>query len=202
MTLTKEETKSGRIRILADGGFVCSVTKEMWLSLGYFDSEEISEEELEKLKKNVEYRYAYMGAVRILTLRENSEKELRTKLLKKFSPDAVEYAVKKSEELGFTDDRKFAEDYSEELYERKRYGKARIRSELIKKGIDTSIIEEVLSSLPDSDENIMELLRKKADGADIENPKEKRKIFSFLSRYGYSYSEINDAFNLCLEEQK
>ena len=157
---------------------------------------------LENIKFIVTSRKAYSQALRFLTLRAHSADELFKKLIKKHTPESSQYAVEKCRELGFIDDVDFAERYANELIEKKKYGLSRVKTELISKGIDREIIENVLSGLEtDSTSAIIEIVEKKYSSC-LSDEKGKRRMIAGLIRLGYSYGEIRTALSEYITEEE
>lgn len=195
MVLRIEPGKGGKLSLLADDEYVMAVDADTWYSLDYSNGCEVSDEEFEHLKFIITSRKAYSQALRFLTLRAHSADELYKKLIRKHTPESSRYAVEKCTELGFIDDEEFAKRYAEELLTKKKYGLPRIRTELLTKGINHDIIDNILSLLePDTSSQIIALIEKKYQSF-TENEKEKRKMISGLMRLGYTYGEIRQALS-------
>lgn len=195
MTINTEPSKGGKISVYIDGEYLFTVSADTWYSLDYTDGCEIDEDELEQLKFTAESRKAYAQALRFLTLRAHSEKELYRKLLKNHSARCAEFALQKCRELGFLDDEDFAARYAEELMRNKRYGLARIRSALYEKGIDREITDKVIKSLDfDAVPCIIEVIEKKYLSC-LNDEKGRKKATAALIRLGYSYGDIKTAFD-------
>ena len=93
-----------------------------------------------------------------------------------FSEEIISRLVLK----GYVDDRKFAEYYVENRFVKKGVSQKRLKMELMKKGIDKDIIEEVILGRNDEEE-IDKIIAKKRDRYDDE------KLISYLCRQGFSY---------------
>lgn len=193
MTINIEPAKGGKLSLFADGEYIMTVDPDTWYSLDYSNGCEIDEEEFEKLKFLIQSRKAYAQALRFLTLRAHSAKELYTKLSKKHSPECCEYAVEKCKELNFIDDTEFALSFATELYERKKYGAARIRTELFAKGIDREVADYAISQIEfDVTDSIINIIEKKYSSC-IDDEKGRKRMIAGLMRLGYSYSDIRNA---------
>lgn len=193
MIIKTEIGKGSKLYLYADDEYVMSIDSDIWYSLDYTDGDEIDEEELNELKSLVNARLAYAQAIRFLTLRSHSENELYKKLLKKHSRLSAEYAIAKCRELGFLDDADFASRYAKELAENKKYGVARIRQELLLKGIDRDLIDNAISSVDtDYSDNIIQIVEKKYSNC-LNDDKGKRRMIAGLMRLGYTYSDIKSA---------
>lgn len=193
MTINIEPSKGGKLSLFADGEYILTVDPDTWYSLDYTDGCEIDDEEFEKLKFLIDSRKAYAQALRFLTLRAHSAKELHTKLVKKHSSECADFAIEKCRELGFIDDEDFAVRYAAELSERKHYGPSRIKNELFAKGINRDIVEKVISQIDfDFSDTIIGIIQNKYSSC-LEDEKGKRRMIAGLIRLGYSYSDIKSA---------
>ena len=84
----------------------------------------------------------------------------------------------------------YAEHYIE--WKKQGKGKARLKMELVQKGISREIIEEVLESTDfgETREMIRQIILKKRKTDIPMNEKEKQRIYGFLMRKGFSSSDI------------
>lgn len=185
--------KGSRFNLYADDEYIMTVDSSVWYTCGHSDGEEIDSQELTELKTLVGSRLAYSQALRILTLRAHSEKELRDKLAKKHDEESIDFAVQRCYELGFLDDSDFAVRYASELYEKKHFAPSRIRQELRIKGISEDFINIALETL---DINpipcIIDLIESKyADS--MSDEKGRRRVIAALQRLGYGWSDIRKA---------
>ena len=100
-------------------------------------------------------------------------------------------AAEKMADIGLVNDRDYAERYAKELFERKKFGKNRVKQELKLKGIDGEIIEEVLSLYEDFDtkEQIESILNSKYSNY-LTDEKVKRRAVAALQRRGFTFSDI------------
>jgi regulatory protein len=107
---------------------------------------------------------------------------------------------------------KFAEMFSEEKLRLKLWGKTKLKSELMKKGISSEIIAVILEEkFPGSAEeldNASHLAKKKYNllkNRNMEKQKLVQRLYAFLISKGYSYDisrqAIDKLFNLSLEEE-
>lgn len=186
------ESFNGKIKLFADEEYQFTIDSAVFYSYDLRDGDEITPEELAQIKNDSESRRAYSAALRLLTLRAHAEKELRTKLSKKYNSEAVDFAVDKCRDLGFIDDEAFAHAYAEELHRKKHYSAARIKRELNFKGIDREMAEIAVEGLDISEiKAIIDLLNTKYSAASDE--KQQRRAVAALVRLGYDYGSIRTA---------
>ncbi|RYC74848.1 regulatory protein RecX [Candidatus Nanosyncoccus alces] len=107
--------------------------------------------------------------------------ERRTERAKKrIKYDFKELIIERLIERGYVDDEKFARYYVENRFVKKGVSQKRLKMELMKKGVDTEIIEEVLDGR-DDEEEILKIIAKKRAKYDDE------KLVSYLCRQGFPY---------------
>lgn len=105
---------------------------------------------------------------------------------KKVKYDVDDLVIERLCEKGYVDDKKFAEYYVQNRFVKKGVSKKRLEIELIKKGIEKGIIEEVLGVRNDEDE-IQKMIAKKRRKYDDE------KLIMYLARQGFSFDDAREA---------
>lgn len=147
------------------------------------------------------------SAIIILSKRPHSEKELRLKLLqKKYDKDFVSAVLSELKDKDLLDDHKFASIFTEEKRNSRLWGEKKIKSELIKRGINPEIISQVLSEKfteEDSLNNAITLAEKKIKslvGRISDKRKLAERIYSFLSSRGFNYDISKQAIDKVLNE--
>lgn len=192
MVLTYKKGKGDKIHISIDNEYFMTVDEMYFCSLYLKNGQEITREELLNLKSQIEIRRAYNYAVSLLSRRDHSEKELRTKLKAKGFSQGAEQAIEKLKLSGYVDDERFAALYVRELINLKAFGKKRIEQELYKKGISRDIIREALESTELPEDRLTDIIRRKYMRY-LNDEKGVKKTVNSLLRLGYSYSEIRCA---------
>ncbi len=196
MELGISTTKKNRISIYADGEFLFTVPAVIWYSSRFREGDEVTEKDLEELRRESDLAYAFDSAMRMLSLRAHSEYELKIKLKQKFSEDAVVFAIDKLRNLKLLDDESFAVNYAEELYRRKGFAPKRIVLELKNRGIDAATAEKAVNSLDiDREIGIIKVIEKYHLTKDS-TPKERDRVIRRLLNMGYSFSDISKYINI------
>ena len=134
-------------------------------------------------------------ALRLLTRRDYTAKELRTKLLERDMPEAdVTSVLADLAEAGLVNDRRVAESFVRVSSTLKGRGRMRISRELEQRGVDRAIIRDALAKLPIEDEtaSIRRFLERKHLPARL-SPAEHRRVFGQLVRRGFSADLIAKA---------
>lgn len=199
MKITAKGGRKDKIHIYIDGEYRLTVDEIFWFSCGYISGDEIDEEELTAFEEAAGSRRAFNSALNSLDYRDHSEKEIRAKLIRKHGAEYVDEAVEKLIELDLINDRRYAENYARELFEHKKFGKIRIKSELIAKGIASDIASKTVNSLfedeePDNIQRIVDIIEKKYYNR-MNDEVGRKKVFSALQRMGYSFSDIREAMS-------
>ena len=199
MKITAKSGRKDKIHIYIDGEYRLTVDEIFWFSCGYISGDEINAEELTAFEEAAGSRRAFNSALNSLDYRDHSEKEIRAKLKRKHGAEYVDEAVEKLTELDLINDERYAENYARELFEHKKFGKIRIKSELIAKGIASDIASEAVNSLfedeePDNIQRIVDIIEKKYYNR-MNDEVGRKKVFSALQRMGYTFSDIREAMS-------
>ena len=190
ITALKEKRK-GFTQVFIDGEYAMTLDTMVLLENHVKENLEISDEELYEIVKKSKERRANEKALTLLEYRSHSKKELTDKISRTMDREDAKKAAEKMAEIGLIDDRDYAERYAKELFERKKFGKNRVKQELKLKGIDNEIIEEVLSLYEDFDvkEQIEAILNTKYPNY-LSDEKVQRRAVAALQRRGYSFTDI------------
>ena len=194
MIVSTTTAKSGKINIFADGEYRFSVPASLWFESTVRDGDEKDEEQLAALQEAADFVFAYDSALRLLSQRAHSEKELFDKLKRKYSLAPAKQAVEKCRDLGLLNDEKFADLLADELVRRKHYAPKRVENELMARGIDRHIAQSAAGSL-DIDEklSIMDIIEKLCPPGTKPDEKNKKRIINRLLRLGYAPHDVFDA---------
>ncbi len=144
--------------------------------------------------RNDATRYAF----RLLGYRGRSEKELRERLVRKgFPEDAVSHTVAYLREAGFINDNALALELKRQAVGQKKLGYRAARSFMEKRGLPREIVESALEYDEDAEiGNARDLLKKKHKSVeDYLTTKERKRLYDFLLRKGFSSSVIRKALS-------
>ena len=190
ITALKEKRK-GFTQVFIDGEYAMTLDSMVLLENHVKENLEISDEDLYKIVKKSKERRANEKALTLLEYRSHSQKELTDKIARTMDREDAKKAAEKMAEIGLINDRDYAERYAKELFERKRFGKNRVKQELKLKGIDSEIIDEVLVLYEDYDvkEQIEAILTSKYPNFQNDE-KVQRRAVAALQRRGFSFNDI------------
>lgn len=199
MKINFKPGKGNKMHIYIDGEYRLTADCDFVFTCGFDNNSEISDEELAFLTDEVNSRRAFLKACDLLALRDHSSRELLTKLRQKGYGEGAEQAVEKLMEEGYVDDERFARAYAAELVRVKHFGKRRIVTELLKKGIDPSLARDIADETEVDEYEILVALKRKY-GRCLDTEKGVRRAVNGLAAMGYGYSEIKQAIETIKEE--
>ncbi|NLY66168.1 MAG: recombination regulator RecX [Tissierellia bacterium] len=194
MKITKIEGQKNieRVNIYIDREFAFGLTKEIQLKYGLYEGMEIDKRFIEEVLLEEEKLKAKNKALKFLSYRQRSEKEVVDKLKKEgFSQEIIDKTVEFLKGYNLIDDLNFAKNFVMDKSNINKYGPERIKYELYMKGIPESIINKVLKDYDDEYSVALELARKKINSYKNDNKSAiYRKLGGFLQRRGFSYECI------------
>lgn len=137
-------------------------------------------------------------ALYLIEFRDRTEKELREKLFGKgYAEEQIEDTVEFLKNYGYIDDKRYASHFIHDAINLKKWGKIRIRTELLRKGIDREItdfaLEDAFAKV--DDDRVLNEMKKRFSNSDFSNMKERNRIFGFFMRRGFTSAEIKGAMN-------
>ncbi len=210
--------REGRWLVWFEDGSLVRLGESEVLSLGIYSGKELTEEEADLLMEASRQSEMNQRAVRLLTARPMSRKELVEKLTvpprqkrqpgESREPDpgtdsparerqkeelqaAAWKTADRMEELGLLNDREYAGNVVR-YYAEKGYGVRKLRDELFRRGIPEEFWEEALAETEPDEARLDAVLNQRLRGAEPSRENLK-KASDFLSRRGYRWEEISEA---------
>lgn len=193
ITLT-DLKQTGPERFLArfDNGEELRTTLAVVTKLSLYSGRTLTEDELSAVRDASARSRCRQRALRIIGARAMSVKELTDRLKEKGeSPENAEDAAQWLLDMRLLDDAQYAA-MCVRHYAAKGYGPGKIRNELYRRGIARELWDEALEELPEQDDRIDALLRRKLK-SDTPDRAELRKAADYLYRRGFGRDEIHAA---------
>ena len=194
------ELSKSRSKVYIDQEFAFVLYKGELRLYHVAEGREIDEKDYEEIMCVVLPKRAKLRAMNLLQKRSYTEKQLTDKLKEGCYPQKiVEEAIAYVKSFRYIDDLQYATDYITCYEERKSLKK--IEMELLQRGISKAILKKALEDWEENggkqDESSMikELLEKKHYTGDCDI-KEKRRIYAFLLRKGYSPERVQEAMRM------
>lgn len=158
---------------------------------------ELTPEDLEILIHASDFHRGRERALYILGARDYSYKEIYDKLQKNYSHEVSIEICDNLTDMRLIDDELYSHKLAQNYMEQKLFGSFKAKQEMRLKGISPDLITAALAVYEDStDERIFALIERKYTHL-LTDSKGLQKVKNSLSRFGYSYDEINSAIEQC-----
>ncbi|GAA0179166.1 recombination regulator RecX [Clostridium sediminicola] len=184
-----------RVNVYINDEYAFSCNEELIYKYKLEKDKEIDAEYLEEVINEDNYLKAKISAMKSIERAYKTEKDIRDKLLRsEYNDETIERVIKFLKGYGFVDDEKYCNMYINDKI--KKFGKNKIKHDLIKKGIKEKVIENKLKIINTDIEihGAKKVAQKKLKG--INNKYGKRvlysKVGSYLATKGYSFDIINE----------
>ena len=196
-SVEKNKKNKDRLSVYIDGRFSFTISEEDYISLNLYDKTEINEETVEYIKDTLNFREAKSRAVRYLSLKLRTEREVREKLLNEgYDPDCTAKVIDELKAIGYINNKLYAQKYIFDRSKLKPLSKRMMRLELLSRGIPEETADEVLADWKVEDSVVAEsLLKRKFGKYDMSDEKTLRKAYMFLVHRGFSRETIKEALN-------
>ncbi|SHH24778.1 recombination regulator RecX [Clostridium grantii] len=187
-----------RVNVYINSEFSFAVDEELVYQYKLEKDKVIDLESLQQIIEEDNYIKAKATALKTLERSHKTEKEIKDKLEKNEYPDnSIERVLEFLKSYEFINDEKFTKMFVEDKI--KKYGKNKIKFDLIKKGINEKFIEENLNNM--NDDNEKDTAKKIAEKKlkTLEGKYGERVVYSKVSNYlsskGFSFDIIKEVMN-------
>lgn len=135
------------------------------------------------------------AALRFLAQRPRAEREVRRRLGEKgFAPEAIDRAVIRLSELKLLDDRAFADYWMENRALFRPRGARALRSELLQKGVERTVVDEALAGERDEVDDAYRAGARAAARLSVGDERLfRQRLGGFLTRRGFGWEAIEPA---------
>ena len=194
MKISHTKGRGKKIHLLLDDEYQITTDIDFWAEHYFKDGTEITQEEWETLTDSIYYKKAVDKCYDLLSRRDHSVKELKTKLLRTVDEKNADKAIEKMLEYGYLDDEKYARNLVKYLAQSRNMSKNHIKQEMFKRGIPNEIINSVMDDYEfDNVSCVVDLILTKYRNK-LNNEDGNKKVIASLMRKGFSYSDIKNAF--------
>lgn len=158
---------------------------------------DFSETEIQEMKYFSDIERAKSRAINYISGKLKTKYEVRLKLKEKdFTEDIIDEVIDILEREEYLNDRLYCEVFIEDKKQLNGYGKNKIKSLLIQKGVSKSVFEDFLDEFEYEEEfdNALKMGIKKLNllSNEDDNFKKKQKLINYLAYRGFSFDVIND----------
>ena len=158
---------------------------------------DFSETEIQEMKYFSDIERAKSRAINYISGKLKTKYEVRLKLKEKdFTEDIIDEVINILEKEEYLNDRLYCEVFIEDKKQLNGYGKNKIKSLLIQKGVSKSVFEDFLDEFEYEEEfdNALKMGIKKLNLLSNEEDvfKKKQKLINYLAYRGFSFDVRND----------
>lgn len=184
-----------RVSIFVDGTFRLGIPRILAAERSLHVGQVLTEDDLIELEALDEVSRATNQAIRLLSFRPRSRRELEDRLTRKgYEAPAVEQAISRLAEYGYIDDAEFAQYWIENRAQHRPRGKRMLASELRSKGVPQDVVDQALddSELDEFGDALRLAEHRSRQLADLEPQVRRRRLISFLQRRGFNWGVVRD----------
>ena len=183
-----------RYSIYCDDRYSFSVSEAMLLEQGLVAGQELTMADLKKYKQLSSDDNSFNRALRYAAIRNHSQWEMEQYLKRKdVSEDQSAVILARLADLGFIDDKNFANSWVENRRLLKPVSRRRLEQELRQKHVNSEIIKAALEE--DLTEELTVLKYLVAKKRLQSSYKDNQRLMGYLSRQGFSYDDIKTAMS-------
>ena len=179
-----------RVSLSLDGQYFCTLSLETAIKNNLKPNLFIDEANLQDMIQESEIKIAWEKALKLVSTRYKTQKEVYVYLQEKgFLPAVIFSVIEKLNEYHFIDDKRYAESYVS--HKIKKDGPKKIKQQLLLKGVSEDIIDEVLLNCDNQDDVILTLVEKYMKNK--EKTKENYiKMFRYMQSKGFDYEQVKN----------
>ncbi len=206
VTAVEQKPRRRRVHVFVDGEFVLALGARLATEHGVVPGRELSRAEILALKEAEARRGALESAVRLLSYRARSERELGDRLARKgFARPAIDAALERLLELGYLDDAAFARLWTKNRQTTGPRSRRLLTVELRRQGVAQSAAEEATADVSDEEAAYDATRRRMKALRGLEYARFRERLGSFLTRRGFGYDVARGVIERCwaeLEEEE
>lgn len=177
-----------KVNVFLDGTYFCALSLETVLKHSLKPNTIIDEKVLEQIQLESEKNFAYEKALKLVSTRYKTAKEVKEYLAQKgYVSATIYYCLKKLGEYDFINDEKYAESFVS--HHLSKDGVVKIKQQLLSKGVSEEIIDKTLASVDSQEEQIKHFKEKYMKNK--QDTKENYiKLYRYLIGKGFKSEEI------------
>lgn len=194
-SVERHKKNKDKLSVYIDNQYAFSILEEDYIRLGFYEKQEIAQDEIDHIKTDINYRSAKSMAVKFLVMKLRSERDVREKLDNEgYDDEVISNVIEELKSMGYINDRMYAQKYVYDRSKLKPQSKKLLKYDLINRGIPEEITDEVLTDWEIDETAVAEsLIRRKFGKYDFNDLKVQKKIYSFLQHRGFSFQQIDEA---------
>jgi regulatory protein len=201
VTAVERQRRRRRVNVFVDGRFALALGVELAAERDVRPGRAFTLDELSALAEAEARRSALESALRLLSYRPRSERELRDRLTRKgFGRTVTDETLGRLEELGYLDDAAFARIWTETRQELRPRSRRLLASELRWRGVAQETAEQATAAISDEDAAYQAASRRLRALRGLEHRRFRERLGRFLTRRGFSYDVARRTIERCWAE--
>ena len=189
--LKPSQRVAGRWLAVMEDGSILRLGENEVLNFSLYAGRELTDQEAEQLTASAEKNSRRERALNLAAGKPMSRRELERKLAGWGAGEEEQAAVcGRLEELGILNDAQYAQLVVRH-YSAKGYGERKLRDELYRRRVPRELWDEALEQAADPADSIDAFLRKKLRGAELSDPKVRKRLSDALARRGFRGEDIS-----------
>ncbi len=205
--LAQQKKDLDRVSVFLDDTFAFGLAVDLVVEAGLKKGRALTASEQRALLVRQESFSAKSSALSGISHRARTSDEVRRSLLQKgYAETIVEDTVADLERMGVVDDAAYARAFVQGRFASRGYGPARLRQDLMRKGVARTVIDDALAELVEA-EDVGDEARQQAEkkwrtlSADEDLRKRKKKTMDFLVRRGFGFDVAREAVDRLAESE-
>ena len=198
----EKQKRRPRVNVYGDEGrFAFALALHLAQDAGLHTGMELSEAQVGALQEADAQHSAYDAALRLLSYRPRSEKEMRRRLARRgIDLRHIGETVRRLKERGYLDDEAFARFWTESREATSPRGRRLIVQELRAQGVDAETAAAATASVADEEAAYRAAGRRLNAFRGLDYETFRRRLGGFLVRRGFSYEVARRTMDRCWQE--
>jgi regulatory protein len=204
ITALERQRRRKRVNLYGEGGrFLLAVNLALVQDAGLHSGMELSEAQVEALRREDARHQAYDAALRLLAYRPRSEREMRQRLARRgIEAPLIDETLARLRRHGYLNDEAFARLWTESRQAASPRSRRLIRSELLAKGVRSETATAAVSDVEDEDAAYRAASRRLRAFPLDDFEAFKRRLGGFLLRRGFSFDVTRRTVDRCWQEAR
>lgn len=202
--IERQKRNPERVNLFLDGSFAFGLPVTAVADFRLSSGRALTPHEIEELKELDDTAKAIDAAIRLLTSRPRSVREIRDRLRRKEYDDVtIEHVIERLREWRYIDDEAFARYWVENRESNRPRGRRLLEQELRLKGIERQTVSTAIEEAGiDESAGALAIARAKLRSYQgEETPVARRRLGAFLARRGYGYDVVKPVLDQLFGEE-
>jgi regulatory protein len=192
-----QKKRKNRCSIFLEDEYAFGLDQEIVLQFGLKKGDQLNEQLIEDILLNEEKKRAKDRALKFLSYRDRSEKEITTKLKDVgYEENIIDWVIGELKRLKFLDDQRFSHSFAQTQMITRPMGEYFLKRELKQKGLAEELIEQTVEKVYEEKDQVAVALelaqQRKKRYANIDEIKAKKRVSDFLLRRGFSWDIVSE----------